>query len=138
MNIGDVLTSSGKYPERVAKWPPTRMMLNDAQVLAERVTQLLVSYSSSVPACVPELEVSSGYRPEEVNSTIKNAAKHSNHTICRAVDIEDEHGIFGKWCMANLDLLEHFELWLEDVHYTPSWVHLQIVPPKSNHRVFVP
>ena len=138
MTAGDILTSGNKYPDRALKYPPMLPMLHDAQVLATRVTQLLTSYASSRPGLEAEPEVSSGYRPAEVNAMTSGAAKHSNHMVCRAVDIADAKGELAKWCVANLDLLEHHQLWMEAPKYTVGWVHLQSVPPKSNHRVFVP
>lgn len=138
MTAGDILTSSNQHPERALRWPPTLPMLHDCQVLATRVTQLLTSYARAARACEPEPLVHSGYRPPEINAVTPNAAKNSNHLVCRAVDIADEKGELAAWCLANLDLLEHFELWLEDPRFTPTWVHLQSVPPKSNSRVFQP
>ncbi len=138
MTAGDVLDSSGRHPERVIKWPPSAAMLADAQLLAMRVTQLLTSYAGAQPAYSDEPKVRSGYRPPEINATTPGASKNSNHMYCRAVDLEDIHGHLGAWCMENLDLLAHFELWLEDPRFTPTWVHLQSVPPRSLSRVFQP
>lgn len=138
ISAGDILTSSNQYPERALKWPPSIPMLHDAQVLASRITQLLTSYASVAISSNEEIKVRSGYRPPEINALTPNAAKSSNHMFCRAADLEDPDGLIGTWCLANLDLLEHFELWLEDPRFTPTWVHLQSVPPKSNSRVFQP
>lgn len=138
MTPGDILTSSGKYPARCLDCPPTMDMLHDAQVLAQRVSNLWQSYSSTMMDYCPEPVVSSGYRPPEVNAETPGAAKDSNHMLCRAVDIADPDGRFTDWCSKNMDLMAHFELWQEDPRWTKGWVHLQSVPPKSQHRIFIP
>ena len=114
-------------------------MMADAAVLANRVTQLLQAYTGAEHIHDgAEPAISSGYRPPEVNAATEGAAKRSNHMVCRAVDIHDHGGTLAKWCLANLDLLEHLELWMEAPRYTYGWVHLQSVPPRSNNRVFIP
>jgi hypothetical protein len=35
-------------------------------------------------------------------------------------------------------LLQEIGLWIENPMWTPTWVHLQIVPPHSGRRIFVP
>jgi len=29
-------------------------------------------------------------------------------------------------------------LWAEDFRWTPTWVHLQRIPPKSGKRIYIP
>lgn len=89
-------------------------------------------------AGILDCEVSSGWRPAAVNAATKGAAKKSNHMLGFAVDIVDIDGKLDKWCMANLPVLERLGLWLEHPNSTPSWCHLQIVPPRSGRRVFQP
>ena len=137
MTVDDVLTSSGQHPERVTDWPPTASMLNDALLLASRCSQLLLSYMGATEIESEPL-VNSGYRPPDVNAATLGAAKHSNHMVCRAVDLADPDGVLTKWCQENLDLLAHFELYMEDPRWTRGWVHLQSVAPASAHRVFIP
>jgi len=83
-------------------------------------------------------KVSSGWRPAAINAATKGAAKASNHTLCRACDIADPKGDLDKWCLANLKELEKVGLWLEHPTATATWCHLQIVPPKSGKRTFLP
>lgn len=82
--------------------------------------------------------ITSGWRPVEVNKLVPGAALRSNHTRCLACDVADADGLLDAWCLANLDLLERLGLWLESPVKTPGWCHLQIVPPKSGNRVFLP
>jgi hypothetical protein len=84
------------------------------------------------------LKVTSGYRPEAINSQVKGAARASNHMVCLAVDFADRDGKLAEYCLNNLKLLEEFGLWMEDPGHTKGWVHLQCVPPRSGNRVFIP
>lgn len=83
-------------------------------------------------------KVTSGYRPEFINAKIPNAAKKSNHTLCLACDLEDRDGRLDKFCLDNPHILEKIGLWQEAPASTPTWTHLQAVPPKSGKRVFNP
>jgi hypothetical protein len=56
----------------------------------------------------------------------------------QAVDIEDNDGLLDAFCKQNIGLLEQLELWLEDDAATPSWCHIQCVPPRSGRRFFIP
>lgn len=82
--------------------------------------------------------VNSGWRPLEYNRKVPGAALKSKHIKGLAIDISDKDNKLWDWCMANLDLLQHLGLYLEDRRYTPTWVHFQIEPPGSGKRVFVP
>jgi hypothetical protein len=82
------------------------------------------------------LSVTSGYRSPEHNKRI-GGSPNSNHTQCLAIDIADGNGKLKARLMANNnELLIKFGLYMEDPKDTPSWAHLQIVPPKSGNRVF--
>lgn len=111
--------------------PLTEQMRMDSLSMVDKTNRLLSLFGSS-------RKVSSGYRPELINSTIKNAALHSNHIICRAVDLEDHDGRLDFFCMTHQDDLIRIGLWLEDPRGTPGWCHVQIVSPASHHRVFMP
>jgi hypothetical protein len=84
------------------------------------------------------LRISSGYRPAAINAAVGGATK-SNHIMCLAVDfVDDEKQTLGKWCLANLSILEELGLYLEDLRHTKGWVHLQIKKPRSGNRIFIP
>lgn len=127
----DVLTSSGKYPDRMVNARPTQATLAHAFEIAPRITRLQMYWAK-------QLSISSGYRPAYINEKTKNAAKHSLHMICAACDIEDPTGELAKFCLADIPMLEHIELWVEDPAYTKGWVHVQLYPPRSGKRVFIP
>lgn len=82
--------------------------------------------------------VASGWRPKEINDATKNAAKRSNHTKGLAVDIKDADGRLWKWVLLNLKFMKQLGIYIEDKRWTPTWVHFQIVPPKSEKRIFIP
>ena len=82
-------------------------------------------------------KVTSGYRTEAANTAAGGALK-SNHRICAAIDLADPDGKLDEFCMANLDLLESLGLYLEHPSATKGWTHLQILPPRSGKRVFIP
>lgn len=84
--------------------------------------------------------VSSGWRPPQVNSTTKGAAPRSHHIFGRAIDLYDPDGDLDSWATSDdgLSALKSIGLWLEHPSKTPGWCHIQIVPPRSGNRVFMP
>jgi hypothetical protein len=87
--------------------------------------------------------VNSGWRPHRVNAAVANASATSHHLTGRAIDLPDADRTLAAWCVAHLDVLAEIGLWLEDPRWTydadgDHWVHLQTVPPRSGHRVFIP
>ena len=83
--------------------------------------------------------MASGWRPAAINDATANAAKLSKHLTGEGIDLRDTGTRdLARWCLRNLDALEEIGLWMEDPQWTPSWVHLQIVPPNSHRRVYCP
>jgi len=80
----------------------------------------------------------SGWRPQSVNDATANAGKNSNHLTANAADIGDPDRAFAQWCVNHPDVLAECGLWMEDPRWTPTWVHLQRVPPKSGKRIYIP
>lgn len=130
-----------KYP-----WELTAEILGNATTTVDRVNTLLAM--AEVDGVMPALDqmtrthVSSGWRPQQVNDRTANAAATSRHITGEAVDLQDTGDrAFARWCLANLDALDNAGLWMERPQWTGGadpWVHLQIVPPKSGKRVYVP
>ncbi len=88
--------------------------------------------------------IASGWRPPAINDATSNAAKASRHITGEAIDLRD-HGTrdLARWCLKNLDALDEIGLWMEDPQWTHTppgqpWVHLQIQPPRSHRRVYIP
>lgn len=82
--------------------------------------------------------VASGWRPSEINRRTHGAAPGSHHITAQACDVADPRGDLSRWCLANQGILADVKLWLEHPSATPTWCHLQTVPPRSGHRVFYP
>lgn len=82
--------------------------------------------------------VVSGYRTPEHNKAI-GGAPNSNHCKCLAVDFADYDGDLKGFCRKNnYEVLKDCGLWMEDGEHTKSWLHVQIVPPASGVREFLP
>ena len=109
----------------------TADMLQAAQQTVDRANTLLSNFGEP-------REITSGWRPVEVNRLIPGAALRSNHTKCLAVDLADPDGDLDEWCLDNAAVLEEVGLWQEHPAATKGWCHLQTVPPKSGRRVFYP
>ena len=122
----------------------TDEIVNNAHVLLERVNGLLARAAQDdvEPGVEPDTgtAVSSGWRPKPVNDTIPNAAPTSKHITGLAIDLCDTlpERPLARWCLRNRAVLRELGLWLEDPRWTPTWVHLQSLPPGSGDRVFVP
>jgi hypothetical protein len=101
----------------------------------KNLTKLIIAVNKLRTAYGKPLTVSSGYRPPKQNAAA-GGAKNSTHLHCMAIDFSDPKGELDAWCMANLDKLEEWGLWLEHPDATPTWTHLDI-RPRSN-RVFKP
>ncbi len=127
----DILSSSGKFPDRPAKYPPGPSTVANAIDLSERLNRLMLYWERPII-------LTSGYRPAAINSQVKGAALKSHHIVCAAADISDEDGALDAFCMSDLPMLEHLGLWLEHPDSTPGWCHLQLLPPRSGNRVFKP
>lgn len=108
------------------------------QEISDNIDKLLILLNKFRKAYDKPLFVSSGWRPPSLNSTIKNAAKKSNHMLGLACDFKDLDGSIDKFCMENIKLLEELGLYLEHPDATPNWSHLQCVSPRSGNRVFKP
>lgn len=89
---------------------------------------------------------SSGWRPRVINERTSNAGKRSTHIMGLAGDLQDTSPDrpLARWCLAhagNGGLLEQLGLYMERPQWTGGadpWVHLQIVPPGSGRRVYIP
>jgi hypothetical protein len=100
-------------------------------VLIERLSQVRDAWGKP-------MTVTSGLRSQADQARINPLAPKSNHLIGAAADILDEDGSLKKWVGDNLPLMEHIGLWFEAFESTPTWCHMQIFPPKSGKRIFIP
>jgi hypothetical protein len=98
--------------------------------------------------------VTSGVRSWEEHVAIYNKVsrptkipKYSSHLTGAACDIWDRGQVLGKFLSQDVEdshkagkpsLLEKLGLYMESPTVTLTWVHLQITPPKSGNRIFLP
>ena len=87
--------------------------------------------------------ITSGLRSIELQSKIDTAVGRalrlgSRHLYGLAADVSDpHHSIFDAVC-DETDVQTALGVWLKDKGSTPTWCHLQIVPPASGKLVFIP
>lgn len=106
--------------------------------ISDNLDQLLIAINQIRQAYNTPMKVSSGWRPAAINGAIAGAAKRSNHMLGLAVDISDRDGKLRSWVLANLDLMQKLGVYIEDFRWTSTWVHFQVVAPKSKKRIFIP
>jgi len=75
------------------------------------------------------------YKEKGITDTSKIPMK-SKHLYGKALDIFDPGLVLTKWLKANPKILEEAGLWCEEGN--SNWVHIQIEPPKSGNRWFLP
>lgn len=115
----------------------TKAIVSNANITVYRANLILTEYYKANPTFSRTNKCNSGWRPPAVNAATQNSAKSSKHLTGSAIDISDD-GRFSKWLMSS-DGLQHMKeigLWMEHPKDTPTWCHLQIVPPNSKLRIF--
>lgn len=89
-----------------------------------------------------QLTITSGLRSDAQQKLLiaagKSKATKSLHLSGEAIDVSDADSLFWAFLMKNIDLLEKLGIYLEDKNSTPTWTHLQLRPPKSGKRIFIP
>lgn len=112
------------------------VMQADAEDLLERVNLLLADFYHDFPD-VPARTINSGYRTPAANVAAGGAVK-SKHMLCQAVDLSDADNKLGRWFTLFPEKLIKYDLYMENKAYTKNWIHLQLTPPKSKKRTFIP
>lgn len=82
--------------------------------------------------------ITSGFRTPAEQKKINPKNMKSAHTLGAACDIYDHDGALWKWLMEHIALVEECGVYLESKNFTPTWVHMQVVAPKSGNRIFLP
>lgn len=118
LTLKDLLTSSGKYPEREKHKEVTPEVIKNAEALLSKVNALLKDLK------IDKVSVSSGFRPSEVNAGIANAAKKSLHMQGSAVDLSDPDGKLDALIESRDDLKKKYGLWQESPGATKGWAHI--------------
>lgn len=127
----DVLTSCGTYLERLLYNQCTDEVKANAKELARRVSGLLFDW---LQRCI-----SSGFRDQKSNM-LAGGSENSLHMVAAALDLFSLAHYLMKDYDGNKEksLLVKWDLYLEHPDYTKQWCHLQMFPPKSGRRVFIP
>lgn len=123
ITLKEYLTASGDHPERENSEELTQELLDNAGVLLDKVNNFL-NELKDIETIAGTQSVSSGFRPSDVNKSIPGAALHSNHMICKAIDLKDKDGSLDEAVGKHPELLRKYGLWREDPSSTPNWCHL--------------
>lgn len=62
----------------------------------------------------------------------------SKHMFGAAVDLWDANQQLQKWILANEALVKSWGVHFEKFSYTLTWVHMQVIPPRSGSFFFLP
>lgn len=84
------------------------------------------------------LAINSGLRDQALQKKVNPLAPKSNHLLGLAADIHDEANKLLEYVLSNLEKARDLGLFFENPNWTPTWVHIQSVAPKSGHRFFIP
>lgn len=132
LTIDDIITSSGRYPDRASSEELTDTVRENIAKLISRVN-LLLAKAEIMP------RVTSGFRPVAVNNDLKNAGRKSLHCRGMAVDLKDPAGALKFKIIMNPQWLAEYGLWMENHVSTPGWCHLDIGErPDRPVRIFLP
>lgn len=112
-------------------YPTTAEIDANLATLLDRINQVRTAWGKP-------MTVTSGLRSQADQERINPSAPRSKHLIGAACDIADADGSLKAWVGSNLKLMEDIGLWMEDFGHTATWVHFQVFPPKSGHRIFIP
>jgi len=141
----DVITWNGRYPEfendKHIKNNPE--YIKNIEELCRRVNTLLLDFKKDYPDF--KAVITSGYRPIEYEWK-KARSGRSNHCKGAAIDIWDPKKILGEWCARDSGaIMVKYDLYMEALSTTHKsmaqedrWCHLQIFPPKSGKRIYIP
>ena len=133
-----MLTLESYWMGRDKKFPGdfTAAIKRNGRFTVDQINKLLGAYEDETAITLEQW--ASGWRPAGINDVTSNAAAHSRHITAQAGDVADSNRKFAQWCISSIDVLVNIGLWMEDPRWTPTWVHLQVIPPKSGNRVYIP
>lgn len=132
ITLENYITSTNSHPELLNDPGYTQEIKDNAGKLLDKVNAFLHELG------IKEAKVNSGWRSPTINAGIPNAAKSSNHLKALAIDLSDKNGELRKLMLDNLEMAKKYGIYFEDMRWTPTWVHMQIVAPMSGKRIYVP
>lgn len=116
-------------------FPTTPEIDANLVILLERLNKIRSAWAKP-------MIITSGLRDQTKQDNLiaqgRSTAKKSKHLTGQAADVSDPNGALKKWIMDNMSLMEQIGFWFEDFNSTPTWIHMQIVPPLSGKRIFLP
>lgn len=115
----DVITSSGKYKDRLLSKELTDEVLKNIDKLCLALNAAFAELGIAIP------KVSSGFRTAAANGAA-GGAKRSLHMVGKAVDFEDVDGKIDAAFAARPDIMRKHGIFQEHPDNTISWAHLQI------------
>lgn len=118
ITLEQYLSASGRYPERLKHKELTQEIKDNATKLLGIVNSFLSELG------IKNVTVSSGWRPSDVNASVKGSAKRSLHMVGLAIDIADLDGSLDRQVGEHDALLKKYGLWQESPSATKSWCHL--------------
>jgi hypothetical protein len=124
---------------RIEELNPRNFPVTDE--IAEHLNTLLHRLNEIRSLYKRPMIITSGLRSAEhqnklITQGVSNAKK-SKHLLGQAADVQCNGGL-KNWVLDNIREVERIQLWMEDFTATPTWVHFQIVPPRSGKRFFLP
>jgi len=132
ITLENYITSNSLHPELLNDPGYTKEIQDNANRLLDKVNAFLHELNIS------QAKVNSGWRSPTINTSIPNAAKGSNHLKALAVDLGDANGELRKIVLSKLDIAKKYGIYFEDMRWTPTWLHCQIVVPGSGKRIYIP
>lgn len=106
--------------------------------ISDNLDKFLVVLNKIRAAYNAPMRVNSGWRPPSINASTPGAATRSRHLLGLACDFHDPDKKIWNWCLKNLQLLKDLNVFIEDRRWTPTWTHMQLGPPSSGRRIFIP
>lgn len=106
-------------------------------ILVEKLNRCQMLVSAANGAYVP-FNITSGFRNSVDQNRINPSAPRSKHLLGQAADVLDSEGKLKALLVLHPEILVNCGLWCEAAASTPSWCHMQIVPPRSGNRWFLP
>lgn len=117
------------------KYPTTAIIDGNLNELCRRLNKIRAAWGKP-------MIVTSGLRSEAQQQDLikagKSAATKSKHLLGLAADIQDEGNLLYDFLAANPKLMEEAGIWCESKVATANWCHIQISPPNSGRRFFIP
>lgn len=118
ISLDQAITASGRYKDRLTNKECTQEVKDNLTILLSKINALLTELG------IKHVDITSGFRPSEVNIKTPGAAKKSYHQKGMAIDIAT-HEVYNL-LKAKPELLKKYSLWMESELDAPTWTHLDM------------